>query len=77
MQKPKISILLPTRKRTNVIVKSIGSLLANAHNPSNIEILIAYDEDDEESQTFFSSVWYPFVEQSGATTKLFETGRFG
>ena len=56
MQKPKISILLPTRKRTNVIVKSIGSLLANAHNPSNIEILIAYDEDDEESQTFFSSV---------------------
>lgn len=77
MQKPKISILLPTRKRTNVIVKSIGSLLANAHNPSNIEILIAYDEDDEESQTFFSSVWYPFVEQSGATTKVFETERFG
>ena len=77
MTTPKISILLPTRKRTQAVIKSIGSLLASAANPADIELLIAYDEDDEESKEFFSSTWYPFVEQSGATTKVFETERFG
>jgi hypothetical protein len=77
MTKPKISILLPTRKRTEAVVKSVGSLLANAKNPADIEILIAYDEDDEESRHFFSTTWFPFLEQAGATTKVFETERFG
>jgi len=77
MTTPKISILLPTRKRTETVVKSIGSLLAAADNPENIEILIAYDDDDEESKEFFSTTWHPFVTQSGATTKVFESERFG
>lgn len=77
MTNPKISILLPTRKRTEAVIKSVSSLLANAANPADIELLIAYDDDDEESREFFSTTWYPFVEQSGATTKVFETERFG
>lgn len=77
MTTPKISILLPTRKRTEAVIKSVGSLLAAAKDPSRIEILIAYDDDDEESREFFSSTWYPFVEQSGATTRVFETERYG
>lgn len=77
MTKPKISILLPTRKRTEAVIKSIGSLLSSAADPTRIEILIAYDDDDDESREFFSSTWYPFVEQCGATTKVFETERFG
>src|SRR5512137_559693 len=77
MTNPKISILLPTRKRTEAVIKSISSLLANAANPADIELLIAYDDDDEESREFFSTTWYPFVEQTGATTKVFETERFG
>lgn len=77
MTTPKISILLPTRKRTEAVIKSISSLLSQAEDPSRIEILIAYDEDDAESQEFFSSTWFPFVEQTGATTKVFETERFG
>lgn len=77
MSKPKISILLPTRKRTAAVIKSIGSLLASAADPSSIEILIAYDNDDLESKEFFNSTWFPFVEQVGATTKVFETERFG
>jgi hypothetical protein len=77
MTKPKISILLPTRKRTEAVVKSVGSLLANAKNPADIEILIAYDDDDQESREFFSTTWFPFLEQAGATTKVFETERFG
>lgn len=77
MAKPKISILLPTRKRTEAVIKSIGSLLAYAKNTADIEILIAYDDDDEESREFFSSTWFDFVAQTEATTKVFETERFG
>ena len=77
MAKPKISILLPTRKRTEAVVKSIGSLLASAKNTADIEILVAYDDDDEESREFFSSTWWDFIAQSEATSKVFETERFG
>jgi glycosyltransferase involved in cell wall biosynthesis len=77
MTKPKISILLPTRKRTDAVVKSISSLLANAQDTSNIEILIAYDDDDQESRDFFANVWTGFIGQTQATTKVFETERFG
>ena len=77
MAKPKISILLPTRKRTEAIVKSIGSLLASAKNTADIEILVAYDDDDEESREFFSSTWWDFIGQSEATSKVFETERYG
>ena len=77
MTKPKISILLPTRKRTQAVVTSIGSLLANAADTSRIEILVAYDNDDDESRTFFEEVWTPFLAQCQATTKVFETERFG
>ena len=77
MTKPKISILLPTRKRTEAVVKSIGSLLANAADTSRIEILVAYDNDDEESREFFAETWFPYIGQCSATSKVFETERFG
>jgi len=77
MTKPKISILLPTRKRTQAIINSIGSLLANAADTSRIEILIAYDNDDEESKEFFQEIWHGYLAQTKATTKVFETERFG
>jgi glycosyltransferase involved in cell wall biosynthesis len=77
MTKPKISILLPTRKRTKTLVNSINSLLANAADTSRIEILIAYDDDDEESKEFFANTWADYISQCSATTKVFETERFG
>lgn len=77
MTKPKISILLPTRKRTEAVIKSIGSLLANAADTSRIEILVAYDNDDEQSREFFAETWFPYISQCSATSKVFETERFG
>ena len=77
MKKPKISILLPTRKRTQTLVTSLGSLLANAADTSNIELLIAYDEDDQESKEFFANVWAGYLDQCQASSKIFETERFG
>jgi hypothetical protein len=77
MKKPKISILLPTRKRTQALINSISSLLANAADTSDIEILIAYDNDDQESREFFENTWAGFIGQCEATSKIFETERFG
>lgn len=77
MTTPKISILLPTRKRTEAVMKSIGSLLATAKNTAHIEVMIGYDNDDRESQEFFSGAWADFLGQCDATTQVFETERYG
>ncbi len=77
MNKPKISILLPTRKRVDAVIKSVGSLLSTAHDPASIEILVAYDDDDQDSREFFSTTWYPFLEQVGTQSQVYETERFG
>jgi len=46
MSKPKISILLATRKRTDMLKNSLASLVNLASDPSNLEILLAFDDDD-------------------------------
>lgn len=77
MKTNKISILLPTRKRTKQVINSIGSLLASARDTSRIEILIVYDDDDQESREFFRDVWPSYIAQCEATTRVFESERFG
>ena len=71
--KPKISIMFPTRKRTDALIKSVASLLHFAHDTANIEFLIVYDNDDAESREFFANEWEPFLAQTKATSK--EIGR--
>lgn len=41
-----ISVLLPTRGRTNALKKSIVSLLDNIEDTSNVEIILGLDKDD-------------------------------
>jgi glycosyltransferase involved in cell wall biosynthesis len=77
MKTPEISIILPTRKRTKTLINSLNSLLATAKDTSRIEILIAYDNDDEESKEFFANVWGDYIAQCEATSKIFETPRYG
>lgn len=43
---PKISILLATRGRTEMLKKSLASLVDLASDPNNLEILLAFDNDD-------------------------------
>lgn len=45
----KISVLLPTRGRTDTLLRSIESLLLKANDPANVEILLAMDRDDLKS----------------------------
>jgi hypothetical protein len=47
--KNKLSILIPSRKRTNYLIDSINSILENTENKNNIEILLRMDNDDLDS----------------------------
>lgn len=42
----KVSVLLPTRKRFEQLIKSVESLFQNCNNIDNIEILLGLDNDD-------------------------------
>ena len=48
----KISILLPTRGRPELMKKSIEGLLSKASNPGRLELLLGIDNDDEGLQEF-------------------------
>lgn len=59
---PLISVLLPTRKRVHMLEKSLTSLLDRCRCPDQLEILIAYDDDDQLSREYFGgSVWPKFI----------------
>jgi len=49
MTTPKISILLATRNRTEMLKKSLASLVDLASDPENLEILLAFDNDDDKT----------------------------
>ena len=44
-----ISVLCPTRGRPELLQRSVNSLLCNAAEPEQVEILLAVDPDDENS----------------------------
>jgi glycosyltransferase involved in cell wall biosynthesis len=57
-----ISVLLPTRNRVNLVNRSVESLLSKSSDPSRVEILVAYDEDDLVSQEYFNgSAWESLI----------------
>lgn len=73
-----ISVLLPTRARVDLVQRSVRSLLETATDPSNIEILVAYDSDDTTSQDYFnSSNWQEFINNYKSNAQAFETESWG
>lgn len=73
-----ITILLPTRKRTQMVQKSVAGLLDLASDAKRIHIAVAYDHDDEESAKYFAShSWHNLVEPTGATQSVHEIQRLG
>jgi hypothetical protein len=73
-----LSVLLPTRERTDLVMRSLHSLATAAHNPADIEVLIAYDDDDQESHDFFSSdQWAQWVTDHAVSARVFQVPRWG
>lgn len=77
MSKFNISILLPSRGRTDILERSILSLLDNADDPATIELLLAFDSDDSESSTFFINNIAPKITAIGATYHVYEFAPLG
>lgn len=73
-----ISILLPTRKRVSALESSLLSLLTNAAEPSNLEVLLGIDSDDVESAEYLASTrWHNIVVKYGFKPVVVTTERKG
>jgi len=71
-------VLLPTRQRTKLVMRSLHSLVTTAQNPADIEVLIAYDDDDGESHDFFSSdQWTQWLVDHTVSARVFRVPRWG
>jgi hypothetical protein len=50
MQKPKISLLVPSRERLNLKLTLISSLISSCNDINNIELVFGTDEDDPKKE---------------------------
>jgi len=64
--KTDISVLLPTRGRTDILGRSLLSLADRAHDISRVEMLLAFDHDDTESIDYFNNNIAPNLTDRGA-----------
>src|SRR4051794_19422561 len=53
MGDPYISVMLPTRGRPQLLLKSIASLLEHADDPTAVEFLLGIDTDDRQTVEAF------------------------
>jgi len=58
-----LSVMLPTRGRTDALKTSIESLIDHCSDVSGIEIMLAFDEDDTLGQGYFSDVIQSWLEE--------------
>lgn len=73
-----VSILLPTRRRTQLAYRSADSLLTLSSNPAGIEIITAYDDDDQISHDYFNnSEWAGLIKHYNARNQNLQCPRWG
>lgn len=73
-----VTVLLPTRQRPHLVERSVRSLLDNSSDPSAIEIAVAFDQDDDQSQQYLNSTeWSELIKSFNSQAKVFETPRWG
>ncbi len=65
----KISILLPTRGRKDVMLSSVEGLLSKASDPSRLELLLGIDDDDDGIQEFVKENLAPVCNKLGVECK--------
>ena len=66
MHKTDISVLLPTRGRTEILHRSLVSLADHAQDISRVEMLLAFDNDDLDSIEYFNTHTAPDLTGRGA-----------
>lgn len=63
MNKPAISVLLPTRGRSETLQRSIHSLISLAQCPHELEIKLGFDDDDAASVDYCVNNILPVLDQ--------------
>jgi len=72
-----ISILLPTRGRPKPLEQCLRTLLDQAKDPSRIEVMLAFDNDDTENINYFTEVIQPYLDDLGVEYSAIQFERLG
>lgn len=72
-----IAVILPSRKRNEMLESSLLSLVKNAANPDRIQFLLGFDDDDRESLNYFKDTVGPQLENYGSKWLAAEFPRYG
>lgn len=72
-----VAVVLPSRKRNDMLESSLDSLLDHAADPSRIQFLLAFDNDDQESIEYFKNTIAPKISAAGAGWIAVECPRYG
>jgi glycosyltransferase involved in cell wall biosynthesis len=72
-----ISVLLPTRGRREVLKTSINSLINSAHAVDDLELLLAFDDDDQDTINWFVEHTLPDLKQLGLKFRVLSWPRMG
>lgn len=72
-----ISLLLPTRGRTQALEKSLKSYYELACDPTGVELLLAFDNDDLESIDYCQENILPWLDSIGAKYTVFKFDPLG
>ena len=59
-----IAILLPTRGRAEMLERSVQSLISMAKDPDQIQLMLAFDNDDEVGTKHFEQVVQPWLDDN-------------
>ena len=77
MSTPKISLLLATRKRPEMLKRSLFSLIDNATDPSRIEMMLGFDDDDQETVEWAQENILPELDARGVEYVIMSFERLG
>ena len=72
-----IAVIMPTRGRTEILLNSLKSLVLNADDASRIQILLAFDEDDETGFAYYRSDVQPWMESVQVAHATWRSPRLG
>ena len=72
-----VSVLLPTRGRTDALLRSVKSLLDLAQEPNNIEILYGIDNDDQVALKYLQDTISPALQDQDYNNKILIFERMG
>lgn len=72
-----ISVLLPTRGRRDCLRTSLVTLARQARCPQDIEILLAFDNDDGDTSQWFLDNVSPELDELGVSWTIYQYPRLG